>query len=93
VWSRIRLGECLMSLGRPADAKPNLQAAYDLGRKADAKPPGGKVKAMSKAHLAEAIDLLARVYEATGENDAAAAWRVERAKYPPEQASAPRPAK
>ena len=90
IQARTGLGECLMNLGRPAEAKPYLQAAYDMRRKAVDTLPAVKVNALSIARLAEAIDLLVRVCEATGDAAEAAKWRTERAKYPPDPAPAPR---
>jgi TolA-binding protein len=71
------LGGALLGQKKYAEAEPLLLKGYQGMKKQEAKiPPQGKVR------LSEALERLARLYEATNKPDEARKWRAERAKYP-----------
>jgi eukaryotic-like serine/threonine-protein kinase len=70
------LGGALLGQKQYQGAEPLLLAGYEGMKKQEIKiPPQGKVC------LTEAVERLVRLYEATGNTDAAAKWQGERAKY------------
>ncbi len=79
-----KLGGALLGQKQYAAAEPLLRAGYE-GMKLRAK----KIPAKSKPWLAEALDRLIALAEATNKPDEARMWKDERAKLPP--ASAPKP--
>jgi hypothetical protein len=66
------LGGALLGQKKYAEAEPLLVAGYEGMKKREAKiPPPGEIR------LAEALERLAQLYEATGNKDEAAKWRKE----------------
>jgi eukaryotic-like serine/threonine-protein kinase len=79
------LGAALLGQKKYADAEPLLRAGYDgLKSRADKIPLQGKIR------LAEALDRLIALAEATNKPDDAKQWKEEKAKLPSETA-APNP--
>jgi tetratricopeptide (TPR) repeat protein len=79
-----RLGGALLGQKKYAEAEPLLRAGYE-GMKLRAE----KISAQQKPLLAEALDRLIALAEATNKADEARLWKDERAKLP--AASAPKP--
>ena len=78
------LGGALLGQKKYADAEPLLRAGYEgMKLRAEKIPPQGKPR------LAEALDRLIELAEATNKPDDARMWKDERAKLP--AASAPKP--
>jgi eukaryotic-like serine/threonine-protein kinase len=79
------LGGALLGLKKYKDAEPLLLKGYE-GMKAREKtiPKAGETR------IPEALDRLIELYTVTNKPDEAKKWRVERAKYLPEQAPPPR---
>jgi serine/threonine protein kinase len=70
--ARSMLGEALLGRQKYAEAEPLLKAGYEGLKQREAKvPPAAKVR------LAESLERLVRLYEATGKKDEAARWRLE----------------
>jgi hypothetical protein len=63
------LGECLLTLGRHADAEPLLVSGYEALKAAKGVPP---------AELNRALDRLIKLYEAWGKPEKATEWRAKR---------------
>jgi tetratricopeptide (TPR) repeat protein/tRNA A-37 threonylcarbamoyl transferase component Bud32 len=87
-WStfdtKSRLGGALLGQGKYEAAEPLLRAGYEgMKLRAEKIPPQGKPR------LAEALDRLIKLAEATNRPDDARMWKDERAKLP--AASAPKP--
>jgi hypothetical protein len=87
-WStfntKSRLGGALLGQKKYADAEPFLRAGYE-GMKLRAE----KIPAAGKPRLAEALDRLIQLAEATNKPDEARMWKDEKAKLP--AASTPKP--
>jgi tetratricopeptide (TPR) repeat protein len=71
--SKSVLGDTLLGQQKYADAAPLLMDGYEGLKKWKAKIP----PAWRQVRLAEALDRLVRLYEATGQKDEAAKWRRE----------------
>ena len=81
--TRVALGAALLGRQMYADAERLLVKTYaELAVNPD-----------SRLRLAEAADALVALYTATNKPDEVKKWRAERAKFPPEVAPLPRPAK
>jgi eukaryotic-like serine/threonine-protein kinase len=81
LWStfhiRSMLGGALLGRKRHAEAEPLLRAGYEgMKQRADKIPPQGKIR------LAEALDRLIELAEATDTPDDARKWKDEKAKLP-----------
>jgi tetratricopeptide (TPR) repeat protein/tRNA A-37 threonylcarbamoyl transferase component Bud32 len=70
--SRSLVGEALLGQKKYADAEPLLLTGYDGMKKREAKIP-----AQEKVRLADAVERLVKLYEATEKKEAAAKWRKE----------------
>jgi serine/threonine protein kinase/tetratricopeptide (TPR) repeat protein len=73
-----QLGECLCQQKKFGEAEPLLLAGYRALEGAMAKAPQP-----DKAGLAEAAGRLMQFYEATGQQEEASRWRMERDRYSP----------
>ncbi len=82
---RSLLGGALLAQKKPAEAAPLLRAGYEgMARSAPAIP------VVDRPRLAEALDRLIALGEATGKSDEVKAWKAERAKLE-EKKAAPQP--
>jgi tetratricopeptide (TPR) repeat protein len=78
------LGGALLGQKKHAEAEPLLLTGYEgMKQREKTIPPIHRIR------IAEALDRLVQLYEATGKKDEAAKWQAERAKYP---AASPTPA-
>ena len=66
------VGYALLGQKKHADAEPLLLAGYEGMKEREA-----KMTALDKVRLAEALERLVVLYEATGDKDKAAAWRAQ----------------
>ena len=78
------LGGSLLGQKKYAEAEAFLRQGYAGLRQREARITIG-----DRIHLTEAVERLVQLYDAWGKPDEAAKWRVERGKYPPEQALPP----
>ncbi len=84
--ARSMLGEALNGQNKPAEAEPLLVQGYEgLTQRAEKIPKEGKHR------LAESLERLVQLYEATGKKDKAKAWqkKLAEAKAPAKPASKP----
>src|SRR5439155_20309113 len=68
--NRSLLGGALLAQKKPAEAEPLLLQGYEGLKQREAKIP-----AASKVRVAEALERLVQLYEATGRPEEAAKWR------------------
>jgi eukaryotic-like serine/threonine-protein kinase len=74
--ARSILGGCLLAQKKHAEAEPLLLSGYQGMMRRQ-----GRIPAMGRSRIKEAIQRLVRLYQATGQSDKAAEWQTELAQW------------